>query len=73
MMKSVFRPVWIAWVALLIMTISCRPVLTIGWSEIGILAILILILLGPALFGLYKKIDKFRSWNKNKTEEGDTE
>ena len=73
MMKRDFRPVWIAWVALLVITISCRPVLTIGWSEIGILAILVLILLGPALFGFYKRIDKYRTWSKNKTEESDTE
>jgi hypothetical protein len=58
-------------VSLLIFTNACRPVLTIGWGEILILVILIVILLGPALFGFYRKIDEFRNWKTQKNKEAD--
>ncbi len=46
---------------------ACRPVLTIGWGEIGILLLLLVLLLGPALLRVYRKIDAFRRW-QNKTD-----
>jgi hypothetical protein len=56
---------------LLLTTLSCRPVITVGWQEIGILAIIILVIMGPALFRLYKRFDEFQNWKgkKDKTED----
>ena len=52
-------------------TFACRPVLTIGWGEIGIFVVLLLVLLGPALFRLYKRYGEFRNWKPKKTKEED--
>jgi len=56
---------------LLLTTLACRPVITVGWQEIGILAILLLVIMGPALFRLYKRFDEFQNWKgrKDKTED----
>jgi len=51
-------------VALLTVSLACRPVLTIGWEEILILALLILVLIGPTLFRLYRRWDEFQRWRK---------
>jgi hypothetical protein len=50
-------------------SLACRPVITIGWQEIGILILLLLVLLGPPLFRLYKRFDEFQNW---KAKKGDT-
>ena len=55
---------------LLLTTLACRPVITVGWQEIGILAIIIVIIMGPALFRLYKRFDEFQNW-KSKKEDKD--
>lgn len=52
-------------VALFLLTAACRPVLTIGWSEIAILVVLILILLGPVLFRIYRWWFKFKTWKNS--------
>jgi hypothetical protein len=52
--------------ASLIGSLACRPVLTIGWTEILIIAGLILLLLGPALFKLFQRINQFQYWKNNK-------
>jgi hypothetical protein len=56
---------------LLLTTLACRPVITVGWQEIGILAIILLVIMGPALFRLYKRFDEFQNWKgkKDKTED----
>ena len=52
--------------SLLLANMACRPIITIGWSEIGILIALILILLGPPLFRLYQRFDEFQDWKARK-------
>jgi hypothetical protein len=51
---------------LLIISLACRPVLTIGWTEILIIAGLILLLLGPALFKFFQRINQFQNWKNSK-------
>ena len=51
---------------LLLINLGCRPVITVGWQEIGILLILLLILAGPMLFRFYKRINEFQNWDKHK-------
>jgi hypothetical protein len=46
--------------ALLIITLACRPVFTIGWGEIGILFVFAMILVGPLLFRIYRFIERFQ-------------
>jgi hypothetical protein len=45
-------------IALLLSLLSCEPVIAIGWSELLILVILIVVLLGPLMFRLYRFLDK---------------
>ncbi|MBT3390808.1 MAG: hypothetical protein HN413_10385 [Chloroflexi bacterium] len=47
-------------VALFLLTAACRPVLTIGWSEIAIVIVLVVVLVGPMLFRLYRRWDEFQ-------------
>ncbi len=51
---------------LLAVSLACRPVLTIGWGEIGILLVLIAVLLGPLLFKLYQRLAEFQAWKASK-------
>jgi len=51
---------------LLTTSLACRPVLTIGWTEILIIAGLFVLLLGPALFKLFQRINQFQNWKKSK-------
>jgi len=51
---------------LLLANLACRPVLTIGWQEIGILILLLAFLLGPALFRLARRWEEFRTWKDKK-------
>lgn len=51
---------------LLISTLACRPVLTIGWTEILIILGLLALLLGPALYKIYQRINEFQNWKKSK-------
>lgn len=45
---------------LLLTTLACRPVLTIGWGEIAIIFVLLAALLGPPLFRLYRRWHDFK-------------
>lgn len=45
---------WVPPLILLLASLACRPVVTIGWSEILVLAVIILVLLGPFLWRLYR-------------------
>lgn len=40
--------------------LACRPVFAIGWTELIILVVIILILFGPFLLKVYRAIDKVR-------------
>ncbi len=46
--------------------LACRPVLTIGWKEIFVLAIILLIFLAPTLFRFYKRYKEFKKYEKKK-------
>jgi len=46
--------------------LACRPVLTVGWSEIFILGIILLVLAGPGLWRFYKRYRKFTKYEKDK-------
>jgi hypothetical protein len=48
--------------ALLLSALACRPVMTIGWQEIIVLVAILLVLMGPPLFRLYKRFDEYRNW-----------
>ena len=47
---------------LLLSILACRPVITVGWQEIGILLVLFLVIAGPVLFRLYKRVNEFQNW-----------
>lgn len=51
---------------LLLANLACRPVLTIGWQEIGILVLLLAFTLGPALFRLARRWEEFSTWKDKK-------
>ena len=73
MTKTRYSKISITPAFLFLSSLACRPVMTIGWQEIGILALLLVVLLGPALFKLYKRLDEFQHWksqkDKNKPED----
>ena len=54
---------------LLISSLACRPIITIGWQEIGILLIILVALLGPSLFKFYKRFDEFKNWKNDKNDD----
>jgi hypothetical protein len=54
-------------IALLLVLLSCEPIIAIGWPELIILAILFAVLLGPLMFRIYRFIDKVQ--RASKTEE----
>ena len=56
----------LAILAILLSTLACRPVLTIGWSEIFILGIILLVLVGPSMWRFYKGYRKFKKHEKDK-------
>jgi hypothetical protein len=43
---------------LLAAAVACRPIIAIGWPELILLTVLIVVLLGPLLFRLYRFLDK---------------
>lgn len=47
-------------IVLFLSLLSCRPIIAIGWPELIILTVLIVILLGPLLFRLYRFVDKIQ-------------
>jgi hypothetical protein len=71
MMKLEFKYFWGVLVAVVSSSLACRPVLTIGWGEIGIIVVLLLVLLGPVLFKLYKRFDEFQNWKAKRAEDKD--
>ena len=53
-------------IAVLLSTLACRPVLTVGWSELFIFGVILLIFAGPSLWRFYKRYRKFREYEKDK-------
>ena len=47
-------------------TLACRPVLTVGWTEIFIVAALFLILTAPALWRFWKEYRKYKKEEREK-------
>jgi uncharacterized membrane protein (Fun14 family) len=48
-------------VALLLLSVlACRPVITVGWSEIAILFVIALFVAGPLLLRLYRILARFQ-------------
>ena len=48
-------------VALLSLSVlACRPVITVGWSEIAILFVIVIVIAGPLLFRLYRVLARFQ-------------
>jgi len=56
----------LAALVVLLSALACRPVLTIGWSEIFILGIILLVLAGPSVWRFYKGYRKFKKYEKRK-------
>jgi hypothetical protein len=52
-------------IALLLSLLSCEPVIAIGWPELLILIILIVALLGPLMFRMYRFLDKVQKAMKD--------
>ena len=46
--------------------LACEPVIAIGWPEILIITGLVVFLLGPPLYKLYRRWEKFKSDNQPK-------
>ena len=46
--------------------LACEPVFAIGWQEILIVLALLVFLIGPPLFNLYRRWEKFKSDTKPK-------
>jgi Co/Zn/Cd efflux system component len=67
--KSYYRNLAIITI-LLLTTLACRPVFTVGWWEMGILFVLAIFLVGPLLFKIYRFIERFRE-AANASDKGD--
>lgn len=57
-MTRIRFPVLAVAATLFLSLLACRPVVAIGWEELIVLILLIVLLLGPLLFRLA------RAWNK---------
>lgn len=66
-------PVTFAIVSVGLMALACRPIVAIGWPELIFLVALIIFLLGPLLFRLYRFLDKLqrvKQAEENRKKEG---
>lgn len=45
--------------------VACRPVMTIGWGEIAIILVLVLLLIGPILWRVIRFIARSHGGNHN--------
>jgi hypothetical protein len=46
--------------ALLLATLACRPIITIGWEELLFLVFLIILLIGPPIYRFLRRLEKYR-------------
>ncbi|MBT4842992.1 MAG: hypothetical protein HON91_11215 [Anaerolineae bacterium] len=58
----------IAQLSLFFTLLACRPVWTVGWTEILIFGIILLVFLGPSLLRFYRRFRKFRQYEREKRE-----
>jgi len=64
---SRFRlPFLAAALVIFVLLFTCRPVFAIGFNELAALILLILLLLGPALFKLAQSWKEYQESQKNK-------
>ena len=61
------RKLSLAFALLLLSTLACEPVFVIGWQELFLFFLLIAILLGPPLYRLLRRMEKF--WKTKKDDE----
>ena len=54
--------------ALVSITLACRPVIAISWNEFLIISGLIAVLLGPSLYRLIRRAEKFFKSREHKGE-----
>lgn len=54
------KPVCLTVLALALATLACRPVIAIGWGELTIFALLVLVLLGPPLYRFWSRWEDFK-------------
>jgi len=52
-------------ISLVVSLAACRPVLAIGWGEIAIILVLVLLLVGPMLWRVFRFITRSREGDKN--------
>lgn len=55
--------------AILLSLLACRPVFAIGWTELFILAVIIIILFGPFLLRVYRTLEKIRKAEEKQKQE----
>lgn len=53
-------------IALLLAASACRPVIAIGWGEMVLLILVIILLLGPLLLRLYRLLSRLQEIDRNK-------
>jgi hypothetical protein len=58
-------PKFAGFIALLLSLLSCEPIIAIGWPELLILVVLIVVLLGPLMFRVYRFLDKVQKAMKD--------
>jgi hypothetical protein len=59
------RSIFLAGTSSLVCQVACRPVMTIGWGEIAIILVLVLLLIGPMLWRLFRFIARWRQEHHN--------
>ena len=57
------RIIFLVGVSSLVGLLACRPVMTIGWGEIAIILVLVLLLIGPMLWRLFRFMARSREEN----------
>ena len=57
-------PPFVGIVTIWLVLLACRPVFAIGWTELIILLVIILFLLGPFLLKAYRAFDKIQKAGK---------
>lgn len=49
---------WVGVYSLMLGILACRPMLAIGWGEFLILAVAVVLLIGPPLYRLFREFEK---------------
>lgn len=55
-----------ALIPILLGLLACRPVWTVGWTEILILGAILFLLLGPSLWRFSRRYRNFKKYEKEK-------